>query len=243
MRKYILIVKSNLLDIHKFYLNELQLIIQKRLRKRSFLEKLRIYTAITACITFVIFSSVSLAFIRQSLKYVNNTPQVKYSAPSELNNFRAIKKNRPMVLSHTIISNEAREGILESYLKSKGSPLADYANDLITVSDEYALDWRLVASISGQESHFCEKTPLNSNNCWGWGWHETSKTTFPDYSIGIRKVAKSLRTDYLNRGLLTPCQIMTRYTPFSPNGAWCKGVTYFMDEIDSYKGYLEEFPE
>ena len=43
--------------------------------------------------------------------------------------------------------------------------------------------------------------------------------------------AKILKKNYIDKGLVTPELIMTKYTPSSPNGAWAKAVNQFMNEI------------
>jgi hypothetical protein len=40
----------------------------------------------------------------------------------------------------------------------------------------------------------------------------------------METVAKGLKENYVDKGLITPKQIMSRYTP-SSNGSWEKGVS------------------
>src|SRR3989344_9215484 len=62
-----------------------------------------------------------------------------------------------------------RVKILEEFLKQYNSPLVPHAVDFVKYADEYDLDWKLVASISGLESTFGKAIPYNSYNGWGWG--------------------------------------------------------------------------
>ena len=55
---------------------------------------------------------------------------------------------------------------------------------------------------------------------------------FENYTVAIESVSHTLSTDYKQVGLVTPEQIMRKYTP-SNNGSWANGVSHFMDELQS----------
>ena len=79
-----------------------------------------------------------------------------------------------------------------------------------------------------QESNLCKKIPDGSHNCWGYGIYGGKVTMFQDYKEGIYTVTKGLATRYKPKGLVTPEQIMTMYTP-SSNGSWAFSVNHFME--------------
>ena len=81
-----------------------------------------------------------------------------------------------------------------------------------------------------QESGLCRHIPVNSYNCWGFGIYGTTVKHFANYQEGIDTVTRTLATRYKARGLITPQQIMTMYTP-SSNGSWAFGVQHFMDVL------------
>jgi hypothetical protein len=95
---------------------------------------------------------------------------------------------------------------------------------MVRISDKYSLDYRLLAAISMQESNACKAIPPGSFNCWGFGIYGGHVTKFDSYVDGMETVAKGLKEDYVDKGLITPKDIMSKYTP-SSNGSWAKGVT------------------
>jgi hypothetical protein len=103
----------------------------------------------------------------------------------------------------------------------------------VDVADKYKLDYRLVPAIAMQESNLCKNLPgklKDSHNCWGFGVYGTKVTKFDNYNDAINTVTKTLAIQYVGKGLETPEQIMTRYTPGS-NGSWANGVNHFMNVL------------
>jgi len=138
------------------------------------------------------------------------------------------------VLGETTVSQNARPTILKEFLESYHSPLAKYSDYMYSVSQEYDLDWRLLASIAGAESTFGRNIPENCYNAWGWGIHSRGTLCFSDWREGIRTVARGLREKFLNDGLTTVEQIMARYAPvsLSNGGSWAGAVSYFMNQLE-----------
>lgn len=125
---------------------------------------------------------------------------------------------------------DARAEIVREYLSSYNSPLLPFADLIVATADKYGLDFRLITAIAQKESNLCKIIPPRSNNCWGWGIHSQGTLTFPSYEIGIEEVSRGLKEEYLDKGLKTADEIMTKYTPLS-NGSWAYGVKTFMDEM------------
>ncbi len=65
----------------------------------------------------------------------------------------------------------------------------------------------------------------------GWGVHSRGTLGFSGWEEAIETVARGLREDYLDQGLVTPEQMMTKYTPLS-NGSWAFGIRQFMGEME-----------
>ena len=126
---------------------------------------------------------------------------------------------------------DKRVAVLKAFLRQHDSPLYDQADFIVKVSDQYELDYRLLPAIAMQESTACKAIPVNSYNCWGWGIYGTTVTRFASYQEGIDTVAKGLKTNYIDRGLKTPEEIMRKYTP-SSNGSWALGVNTFVDVLE-----------
>lgn len=134
------------------------------------------------------------------------------------------------VFSANIYELDGRVEKIRQFLQKYGSPLEPYAQDVINAAEEYGLDYRLVPAIAMQESNLCLKIPEGSNNCWGFGIYGGKVHKFVDYKEGIYAVSKTLGTKYKDNGLITPDQIMTRWTP-SSNGSWAFSVNHFMDKL------------
>ena len=93
---------------------------------------------------------------------------------------------------------DPRLPILRQFLAEIGAPVAKHAEVFLTAADEYALDWRLLPSISIIESSggkFCK-----NNNIFGWG---NGSERFASVRAGIREVANRLATSklYKNKDL------------------------------------------
>jgi len=127
---------------------------------------------------------------------------------------------------------DGRAAKLRRYLRSLNSPLFDYSDLLVEEADKQGYDYRLLVAISLQESSGCKKIPHESYNCWGWGIYGDKITRFESYDDAIRTVSAGIKKNYLDKGLISTEQIMSKYTPGS-NGSWARGVRYFFRRIDS----------
>ena len=136
-------------------------------------------------------------------------------------------------LSDSVISKDARSKIIENFLRRYNSPLAEYGDDFVSVADKYNLDYRLLPSIAMQESNGGKKIINDSYNPFGYGIYTGSVIKFSSWEQAIERVGKALREDYINLGLRSPEQIMTKYTPpsLALGGTWAKGVSSFMVEL------------
>jgi len=132
-------------------------------------------------------------------------------------------------LKSTQAGSDYRVGILRKYLESHNSPLTDYADEFIFYADKYNLDWRLVPAISGVESTFGKRIPLNSFNAYGWA---NGEYRFTSWENSIEIVSKTLREKYLNKGAVTINQIARRYAP--PSSTWAGKVRFFMRKIEPF---------
>ncbi len=112
---------------------------------------------------------------------------------------------------------------IKNYLSNRNSPLAEYADILVTSAYEYGIDYRLVAAISVIESEG-GKHCFKPYNAWGWG-----SKSFESWEDGIYTVTKGLSKYYAN-GLTTPALIAPVYCPPNAN-KWASNVQYVMDQI------------
>lgn len=174
---------------------------------------------------FALFaSSISLIYLSK-LKVVTPSSQ----------NFRLYSAipNSTIEASDEIVRKDARSLIIENFFKQYKSPLAQYADTFIKVSDEQNLDYRLLPAISMQESNGGKRVIKDSFNPFGYGIYGSKVTKFDSWEQAIITVGKGLRQNYLNEGLTTPQLIMTKYTPsaLEKGGDWAKGVNIFMEEL------------
>lgn len=120
---------------------------------------------------------------------------------------------------------DGRVANLKNFFRKYNSPLYDYAEKIVTVSDKYGFDYRLLPAIAMQESTLCKYIPENSYNCWGFGIYGDQVLRFSSYDEAIETVAAAIKKDYLDKGLITPEMVMRKYTPSSP-GSWARGVNF-----------------
>jgi hypothetical protein len=150
-----------------------------------------------------------------------------------------IFNSQPPVLGTSdakILGADGKAAIIQQYLARQRSPLAPYAQKIVDEAEKYGLDWRLTTAICMQESNCGKNIPSDSHNAWGWAIHSTYTKYFENWEGAIETVTKGLKTDYIDRGLVTPEQIMTRYCPLSveKGGSWANAVEYFMWELENF---------
>lgn len=130
---------------------------------------------------------------------------------------------------------DSRPLLLKKYIERYNKKLLeinpDFHYDLVTIADRHQIDFRLLPAIAMKESGMCRAIPDGSFNCLGLGVHSKGTWKFESYEANFDKAAEILKKNYIDRGLVTPEQIMTKYTPHSPNGEWARGVNQFMSEI------------
>lgn len=137
------------------------------------------------------------------------------------------------LISDEIGRSDGRAKIIEDFFNNYQSPLSGYSKNFVEIADKYNLNWRLLPAIAMQESVGGKKVIESSYNPFGYGIYGKLVIRFNSWDEAIERVGKSLREDYLNKGLKTPYQIMTKYTPpsLSKGGTWAKGVSSFIVEL------------
>jgi len=134
------------------------------------------------------------------------------------------------LFEYTITEEEGRVEKIKQFLHRYSSPLEEHADLIVQVADGYNLDYRLIPAIAMQESNLCRRIPEDSHNCWGFGIYGKKVTRFENYPQAIETITKTLATKYRDKGLITPVEIMSMYTP-SSDGSWAKSVAHFMNQI------------
>lgn len=126
---------------------------------------------------------------------------------------------------------DARPIVIEKYMRRWDSPMLDYAKYIVDVADAHDVDPYLVVAIAQQESNLGKLMPPDCHNAWGWGIHSRGTLCFDNWEEGINTFISGLADNYLAYGLHTPEEIMTKYNATSPDGAWAKGVSYFLEQL------------
>ncbi len=134
------------------------------------------------------------------------------------------------LLTDQISSKDSRVENLRVFLNKYNSPLEPFTTQIVESSEKYNLDFRLLPAIAMEESTLCKKAPQNTYNCWGFGIYGKKVMSFSGYADAIDTISKTLAKDYKDIGLITPEQIMTKYTP-SSDGAWALNVNNFMNQL------------
>lgn len=150
-------------------------------------------------------------------------PQDQFStsaAPFETESFQA-----------DVSVTDARAANLKNFFRKHGSPLYDHAEFIVKTADKYEFDYRLLPAIAMKESGLCRAIPKNSHNCWGWGIYGNTVTSFDSYDEAIDTVSRGIKKNYIDQGLVTATEIMSKYTPAS-DGSWARGVNSVMQLLE-----------
>jgi hypothetical protein len=114
--------------------------------------------------------------------------------------------------------SDPRLGSLRQFFSRAECPAADYAIDFLMVADEYALDWRLLPSLSFVESTGGKASPYN--NLFGW---DSGRAHFDSPGAAIRYVGSQLAQSVLYRSK-TLDEILATYNPYQDYGQKVKSV-------------------
>lgn len=201
-------------------------------------EPLRFWRDLTLVTAFFILAPLTLGLSIFSLVNLNAVSHPVTASTTVASNlprtgvqvYASLPTNFPTITA-TVETKDARVEIVRQYLASYNSPLTAYAQNIVDEADKYNLDWKLLPAIAQKESNLCRIIPYGSYNCWGWGITSVSSLSFDSFPDGIEIVSRGLKENYIDEGYITPDQIMTKYTPSSPNGVWAKDVRQFMSDI------------
>lgn len=159
--------------------------------------------------------------------------------------FAPIRNGRVKGIQTVVESEDARALIVAQFLERYNSPLQPYdhfGEVFVELADQHEFDFRLLPAIAMQESNLCKRIPPGSYNCLGFGIHERGTLTFESFEANFSRAARELKQNYIDIGLTTPEEIMTKYTPGS-NGSWADSVNQWMAEMrynDRTKGIESE---
>ena len=188
------------------------------------MRKVLLLTSFFVFAPILIFASILYLLF---LAYHEKDASVLSQNPSQRVAFAALPSAENVLWDH-ITAMDSRVEIVRQFFERYKSPLEPFAQSVIDSADKHNLDFRLIPAIAMQESNLCRKIILDSYNCWGFGIYGKKVTRFTSYPEAIETVTKTLAKNYKQKGLETPEEIMTKYTP-SNNGSWADSVNYFMN--------------
>ena len=187
--------------------------------------------AATLFIVFLFLNVLNLFLIDKTYIYARNRQQIG-NILGEISQFNAsYKSNSGGNYEAEIQVADGRVANLKSFFRKHNSPLYDFADKIVEVSDRYQFDYRLLPAIAMQESNLCRVIPENSFSCWGWGIYGTTVTRFDTYDEAIETIGKGIKDHYIDKGLVTASAIMNKYTP-SSKGSWQYGVNTFLKALE-----------
>lgn len=140
----------------------------------------------------------------------------------------------PLVLGamkDEVILEDGRVQNLQNFFRRYNSPLYDYAQFIVQTADKYKFDYRLYPAIAMQESEGCKKIPTASYNCTGLGIYGDQVWGFKSFEENIEATSQVLKKNYIDNGLITPEDVMRKYTPGS-SGSWADAVIYFFKALE-----------
>jgi murein DD-endopeptidase MepM/ murein hydrolase activator NlpD len=120
---------------------------------------------------------------------------------------------------------------IDQYLNKRGSPMAGQGATFVRAGKRYGIDPRLLVGIATIESGAGAHTKLQFNP-FNWGVHRGQ--TYGSYEESIMDVARGLKRGYIDEGLTTPQQIVSKYAPASDNndeGNWASVVSQVMSAV------------
>jgi len=103
----------------------------------------------------------------------------------------SMSQSRPATDYH----HDPRLETLRRFFSKADCPAAGYSEAFLEAADAYALDWRLLPSLSFVESTGGKSAPYN--NLFGW---DSGRAHFPDPIAGIRQVGYRLANSVLYKG-------------------------------------------
>ena len=140
------------------------------------------------------------------------------------------EKTKPELLTE-FKTQDIRVANLKYFFRKYESVLYDQSEFIVKMADQFKLDYRLIPAIAMQESGLCKNIYEGSYNCWGWGIYGNTVTRFGSYEEAIETISRGLKTNYIDKCLTTPEDIMRKYTPPS-TGSWAFGVNFFLKIIE-----------
>ena len=196
---------------------------------KNLLKKISIFTSLFL-ITLVLMEYVNVTSSPKPQVAGTDSTLLNLSPPDYTTVFSALPNNKSNIVTSVKVA-DARTELLRQYLNHYNSPLEQYVDLIVQMSDQYDFDYRWMVAIAMQESTLCKFIPENSYNCWGWGIYGDKVTRFKSYEDAIRRIAPQFKQIFLkDNHTKDPFKVMKTYTPPS-DGSWAEGISQFFTDL------------
>ncbi len=140
------------------------------------------------------------------------------------------------ILGASVVPGDARSLLLQKFLEKHQSPIAPYANSIVSKADEYGFDYRMLPAIAMCESNLGKRMPkIAEFNAFGIAVYtgQQNGKAFTSWEHAISWVSEYLYTKFYNRGITDLRDIGAIYAPPSvENGySWTNCVEQFINNI------------
>lgn len=187
---------------------------------------------LTAGVILVSTASIHFFNFRQQSNLISPTPDSTITTANTQNNL-VFESGQVKGIESVMQADDARAELVARFLERYNSPLTPYdhfGQVFVELADQNNFDFRLLPAIAMQESNLCKVIPEGSYNCLGFGVHSKGTLAFESFEANFDRAARELKANYIDQGLTTPEQIMTKYTP-SSDGSWAESVNQWMAEM------------
>ena len=139
------------------------------------------------------------------------------------------KEEVQLIVAKIVAKEDSRAQTLKKFLSANASPMANEADNFVTIADTYNLDWKLLPAIAGVESTFGRFIPNGSYNAYGWN---NGKYYFKNWLDATNSVAMGIKTKWGGRGKISHWKIGPYY---AQNPLWASRVDRFMKLIETQR--------
>lgn len=183
-------------------------------------------------LTFVLLL-VNLALLRSL--YAEQSPVQAADTNTPVKHITA-SAGTSQILGATVIAGDAREMLLEAFLRQHNSPMAPYSSLIVREADAKGIDFRLVVAIAMCESNLGKKMPKKDEyNAWGIAVYtgKNQGKAFDSWEHAIVWVSSYIKSKYYDRGIINLQAIGAIWAPPSvQNGnSWSNCVDQFQESI------------
>lgn len=150
--------------------------------------------------------------------------------------FQLAAPGTSQVLSASIVSADARVYLVEEFLTRHKSPMSPYANFIVSESDKFGLDFRLLPAIAMCESNAGKRMPMKKEyNFAGIAVYtgQNEGKAFDSWEHAISWVSQYIKERYYDRGLTDLRDIGAIWAPPSVENdySWTSCVESFQNDI------------